>query len=93
MSNLTKYRGGCIICMDYAVLSHRPYRRLVRNFVSIVEVLTIKLQQLQFQGFRPKDGYIFGFSFGARVALEAAVSAYGFQQLAEIDGTFVNKLF
>jgi dienelactone hydrolase len=74
--------------MDYASPSNVSYLRLLRKFSQIVEVLSDKLKQLHFQGYDPKDGYLFGFSFGAQVVLRAAINAYGYQQLAEIDGNY-----
>jgi Lipase len=67
------------------LLSHVPYRRLVRNFEPIVDILTHKLRQLETDGFKPEDGYMFGFSFGAHIALHAALNAFGENRFGEID--------
>jgi hypothetical protein len=86
LSNLLRYRGGCVMCMDFSVIAQVHYIKLVQYFELIVEALAIKLQHLQFEGYRPEDGYLFGFSYGAHVALRAPIKAYGFRQFGEIDG-------
>lgn len=61
------------------------YSRLVRTFEPIVQILTAKLYELEAQGFDPSKGYIFGFSFGAQLSLEAG-KRFGPHKIGEMDG-------
>ncbi|XP_053685409.1 uncharacterized protein LOC128734990 [Sabethes cyaneus] len=85
IANLTEYRGGCVICMNYSNFSQvTPYLRLRRNFKDIQNVLIKKLDFLEQQGFDPDNGYLYGFSYGANLVLEAAKS-FGAKKIGEID--------
>lgn len=84
VDKLKEHRDGCIMCLDYSAISER-YRVLVNNFDIIHHTLTRALQQLEFDGFDHSLGYIFGFSFGARVAIEGA-GKFGYQKIGRIDG-------
>jgi dienelactone hydrolase len=68
--NLQRYRGGCIIFMDYSNHS---------------SVLVEKLLQLEAQGFHPDNLFMYGFSFGAQLVINAG-NLYGENRIAEIDG-------
>lgn len=83
-SDLTVYRGGCIICMDYSRYSRQAYMALFGMFDSISEVLAGKLRQLERQGLSPDQGFLFGFSYGGRLALEAA-QRFGPKRMSQID--------
>lgn len=85
-SKLKEHRGGCIMCLDYSAISDR-YRVLVNNFDLIHQALTQVLEEMESKGFDHKLGYIFGFSFGARVAIEGA-GRFGYQKIGKIDGEF-----
>jgi Lipase len=89
MKNLKTFRGGCIICMDYSTFSQSRYTVLVRRYRKILNVLRIKLVQLQLEKFLPINGYMFGFSFGAHLAVNAAIRGFGVQKLGELDGTLL----
>ena len=82
---MTEFRGGCIMCMDYNRYSKGDYFVLVSKFEKIVAVLTDKLYALEAQGFNPDNGYMFGFSYGAHLALEAG-RRFGYQRIGQIDG-------
>ncbi|XP_055538865.1 uncharacterized protein LOC129726179 [Wyeomyia smithii] len=85
IANLTEYRGGCVICMNYTSYSEvSSYLRLKRNFKDIQNVLKKKLDFLEQQGFNPNNGYLYGFSFGANMVLEAAKN-FGAKKIGEID--------
>lgn len=90
LSDLVKQRKGCVICMDYSRYSIMDYGRLVRVFEPIVVVLTEKLYQLESQGFAANQSYIFGFSYGAQLALEAG-KRFGRNKIQNIDGNFNYK--
>lgn len=79
-----RYRGGCIICMDYSLFASESYVRLVRIFEPIVQVLTLKLLLLDYVGFDMNDGFLFGFSYGGQLATEAG-RRIGHKRLGEID--------
>lgn len=86
---LTKYRGGCVICIDYSPYAKESYFRLMRNFSPIMTAITDKIKDLATQGFQPdKNGYIFGHSFGGQLA-----SAIGRQfyeaQFKNIDSKYI----
>ncbi|XP_058125186.1 uncharacterized protein LOC131285462 [Anopheles ziemanni] len=85
IGNLTKHRGGCVICMNYDRFAQlNAYSRLRRNYKEIHGVLRQKLEFLEQEGFSPDDGFMYGFSFGAQVVLSAA-KEYGTRKLKEID--------
>jgi len=86
LANLAKHRGGCVIFMDYSNHSQvNDYFVLVRKFNAISSVLLKKIQQLDKEGFNPDNMYMYGFSFGAQLAINAGIQ-YGVQKVAEIDG-------
>lgn len=78
------YRGGCIICMDYKRYSRQPYMSLFTMFDSLSEVLAGKLRQMERLGFSPDRAFIFGFSYGGRLAVEAA-QRFGPRRISQID--------
>ncbi|KAG4068895.1 hypothetical protein HA402_005043 [Bradysia odoriphaga] len=87
MHNLNTYRHGCIVCMDYSVFSmNSNYYSLVRDFNGIANVLTKKLKDFQALSFVPNNIYMFGFSFGAQLVLEAG-RRFGKMLIKQIDGT------
>jgi hypothetical protein len=86
-------KGGCIVCMDYSNFSVNPnYFGLVDQFDGILNVLVLKFKQLKTEGFQPKNGFIFGFSYGAHLALHGSLKAYGNQSLGLMDGKRVAKI-
>ncbi|CAO1409365.1 unnamed protein product [Diamesa serratosioi] len=85
IGNLTLERGGCIIFMDYSNFSINPdYFYLVTQFPNISNVLLTKLNQLKEQGFDPDKGYMFGFSYGAHLIIDAATK-FGQNLIKDID--------
>lgn len=91
--NLQKYRGGCIIFMDYSNYSTISiYTLLVEKFYQILAVMMKKLRQLEAQGFDFGKMYMFGFSYGAQLVLRAGV-LLGVGRVAEIDGEMINFRF
>jgi len=68
VTNLTLFRGGCIIFMDYSNYSMvSDYFRLTPHFYSISDLLLRKIQQIG----RYDQLFMFGFSFGARLCVDA----------------------
>lgn len=86
VGNLQRFRGGCIIFMDYSNHSVvQDYFVLVGKFNLLSQVLVDKLFQLEAQGFNPDNLYMYGFSFGAQLVIHAG-NLYGDSKIAEIDG-------
>ncbi|GAB0097672.1 hypothetical protein DMENIID0001_133370 [Sergentomyia squamirostris] len=85
VSNITLYRGGCIVCMDYSRFSKNPdYFGLVRQFDKIKAVLYDQLVEYKNSGLDPNDTYMFGFSYGAHLCLQSA-AMLGERLIKEID--------
>lgn len=70
--------------MNYGVVGATKYFGLVRNVDVLAEILMEKLQDLEQLGFDPRNGYMYGFSYGARVTILAGI-LYGPRRLGEID--------
>lgn len=88
VQNLLRHRGGCIIFMDYSNHSIvQEYFSLVRKFDELSHVLVQKLYQLESEGFNPSNAFLYGFSFGAQLVINAG-NLYGHHRIAEIDGKF-----
>lgn len=86
VGNLQRYRGGCIIFMDYSNHSIvQDYFVLVGKFNQLSQTLVEKLLRLEAQGFNPDNLFMYGFSFGAQLVINAG-NIYGEQKIAEIDG-------
>lgn len=79
--NLTYYRGGCVLFMDYSRYSRAPYTSLATHFFPLSMVLKKKVQQVSDDY---NNVFMYGFSFGARLAFEAG-RRLGYQQLERID--------
>jgi hypothetical protein len=99
VGNLTVYRGGCIIVMDYSNFStNANYFALVPQFSDISDVLLRFLQKMDEEEFDfEQNGYMFGFSFGAHLAILTATK-FGAKRFKEIDGEdkrnrFLSKVF
>lgn len=76
-----------MICMNYAVVGATKYFGLVRNVDVLGEILMEKLIDLEQQGFDPSNGYMYGFSLGARIVILAGI-LYGPKRIDQIDGKF-----
>lgn len=84
--NLTYYRGGCVMFMDYDFFARKiDYLWLADQFRPIAAVLWKKLKQFEYEGFTDDNGYMFGFSFGSRLVIEAGYH-FGVNRLKNIDG-------
>lgn len=80
-------RGGCLICMDYGPYASDNFVRLVRHFDAIAHVLTLHLLEMEQYGFDLNNGYLFGFSFGGQLVVEAG-HRIGEQSINQIDSKF-----
>lgn len=85
VGNLTHHRGGCVIFMNYSHYSDKVnYFEVISHFQPLSKLLTRKLRQLSHDGASNDNFFIFGFSFGGRIAIEAALN-FGPQSVAQID--------
>jgi predicted alpha/beta-fold hydrolase len=85
MRNLSFYRGGCIIFMNYSHFSDDiNYFKLISHFKPISQLVARKLNQLRLDGVSSDNIYMFGFSFGGRIVIEAAL-IYGPKEISSID--------
>lgn len=55
---------------------------------SVSAVLTEKLRQMETDGISPKNIFMYGFSLGAWIAIDAAIN-FGKQKIGLIDGEFL----
>lgn len=77
--------------MDYSNHSQvQEYFVLVRKFDSLSQVLVEKLHQLETKGFHPDNLFMYGFSFGAQLVVNAG-NLYGERRIAEIDGKYKSE--
>ena len=85
--NLNKYRGGCVIVVDFFYYSsNTDYFVLVKNFPGVSAVLFKKVNQILGEGFKASNGYIFGFSLGAQLVIDVGSKLNG--AIARIDGNY-----
>lgn len=68
--------------MDYREYNN-DYGFLLRNFKPIAQILNDKLDVLRSMSFQSHEAYLFGFSYGARLIVEAA-NDFGPQQIGTI---------
>lgn len=74
--------------MDYSVYSTQPdYKVLVSQFDGLAQVLTNKLKEFKLFGIHPKRMFLFGFSFGGQLSLEAG-RRFGPRRIQRIDGKY-----
>ncbi|XP_055539473.1 lipase member H-like [Wyeomyia smithii] len=86
VSNMTAYREGCVMLMTYGNNNRNIdyYKELVPFFDLLARNITEYFQRLETLGFDSSNAIVFGFSFGAQLALEAG-RRFGFQKLGRID--------
>ncbi|CRL05725.1 CLUMA_CG018755, isoform A [Clunio marinus] len=85
ISNLTEYRGGCIIVMDYSNYSvNLNYFLLTPHFANLSDMLLRFMVKMEDEGFDFGKGFMFGFSFGAQLAITTATK-FGTKRFKEID--------
>lgn len=77
IGNLSAVRQGCVIFMNYSYYSDRlNYFDTISYFEPISKLMTKKLVQLRDGGADNDKIFMFGFSFGGRIVIEAALN-YG----------------
>lgn len=73
ITNLLKYTNGCVFFFDYSVYSKNGnYFALVPHYEKIADVLTKYLLHVG----NPERIFMFGFSFGSRLTVEAGIASY-----------------
>lgn len=91
VGNLTQQRAGCVIFMNFSRYSDKlNYFEVIQHFQPLAQLLTRKLRQLSVDGASSDKMFIFGFSFGGRIAVEAALN-FGPKRIAQIDSE--NRFF
>lgn len=84
IESMLKFRGGCVIFMDYGFYSKLDYGLLMTHFNGLQALVTSFLVMLENVGFNPDNGWLFGFSYGAHLAFEGAYQ-FGPQRLNRVD--------
>ena len=85
IANLQEFRGGCVIFMNYSFYSDRlNYLESISFFKPVSNVLLKKLWQMENEGISGDSIFMFGFSFGGRIVIDAAVN-FGKQKIHRID--------
>lgn len=85
VSNLTQQRKGCVIFMNYSYYSDNDnYFQVISHFEPISKLVTRKLRQLEADGVADENIFMFGFSFGGRIVIEAALN-FGKKRIPSID--------
>lgn len=93
INNLTFFRHGCVVFMNYSYFSDRiNYAEVRTHFRPISDLMTSKLNQLDNDGVRGDQIFMFGFSLGGRIVIEAALS-FGYQLIGNIDGLVEKNKF
>lgn len=90
ISNLSFYRPGCVIFMNYSYFSDRDnYFEVISHFRKIASLVTRKLNQITDAGGSSDKISMFGFSFGGRIVIEAGLN-YGLKMIGQIDSKQFN---
>lgn len=85
VKNLQTYRGGCVIFMNYSSYSDVPnYLNLYSHFKPLSRLLVRKLNQMKSDGVEGDRIFMFGFSFGGRIVIDAGID-YGTGLIDKID--------
>uniref|UniRef100_A0A182R7A6 Lipase domain-containing protein n=1 Tax=Anopheles funestus TaxID=62324 RepID=A0A182R7A6_ANOFN len=72
LNNFIIHRKGCVLCLDYSVLSdNNDYFTVTKMVDSIARTLEKKLRQLITFGIPAANGMLYGFSLGSQVAFQA----------------------
>jgi len=85
VQNLFKYRGGCIIRIDYSASANSDdYFLTLKQFDPISAVITKRLIDMENDGISADNMYLYGFSFGARLVIDACIN-FGPRKIKSID--------
>lgn len=87
-----KYRGGCVIFVDYQkCISMWNYFTTLFQWKSVIPLVTQKLRDMENEGISPGNVLVYGFSLGARIAIEAVLE-FGKGKLEALDREFEQLL-
>lgn len=85
INNLSYHRKGCVIFMNYSYFGDREnYFEVISFFEPISKLMKRKIQQLSDEGADSDKIFMFGFSFGGRIVIEAALN-FGENVIGQID--------
>jgi hypothetical protein len=89
VDKLLKYRGGCVINVNWGQYSQiYNYARIVSFYhLKITNAIKNRLLKLEQLGVSPDNMFMYGFSTGAWLVIDAAIS-FGERKIAQIDGDF-----
>lgn len=84
---LLKYRGGCIVLMDWTKYSNNlKFFDVVNNdYQKVSNAFTRRLISLELSGVFPDNIFLYGHSMGARIFVDASIN-FGPGRIGEIDG-------
>lgn len=85
IEKLQKHRGGCIIYADSSVVLSSDYLKALSNWAMVSKVITNRLRDMESEGIQPGNIFMYGFSLGARIVIDAAIQ-FGKQKIGLIDG-------
>lgn len=85
INNLSQYRHGCIVFMNYSYYSDRGnYLEVITHFIPISNLLARKMRQINDNGASSDNIFMFGHSFGGRIVVEAGL-LFGLDRIGQID--------
>lgn len=85
-TKLVQVRGGCSVLYKYqACVNDKDYVITLTLWHAMSQKLTTLLRRLEDEGYNPGDMFIYGFSIGSRIAIDAAIS-FGDQKIGNVDG-------
>jgi Lipase len=84
---LLKHRGGCIVIMDWTKYSNnlRFFDVVNNDYKKVSNAFARRLTSLEASGVSPDNIFLYGFSMGARIFIDAAIT-FGPGKIGEIDG-------
>jgi acetyl esterase/lipase len=87
VEKLLKYRGGCVIVLNWGRYSDNINYELVvlLHWPRVTNLLTQKLRQLEAEGVSPDNIFMYGHSLGGRMVIQAGIY-FGKGKIAQIDG-------
>lgn len=85
-TKLVEVRGGCAILFKYqACVNDKDYLVTLTLWHAMSNKLTTFLRRLEDEGYSPEDIFMYGFSIGSRIAIDAAIN-FGEQKIGYVDG-------
>lgn len=82
--NFLHERGGCVFVVDYSYYCVGAYLNRPELFDGIQQTITQKYDLLERMGYHADNGFVFGFSYGAILALESAYK-FGPRKIKRVD--------